>query len=211
MRQYCNLVFLILFVFSFWVSCQKKDAQKGTSDAFHKPMQTVKLSNALNAVVDSFMVELESHTRKNIKLVTYIKILESKENKQFKIVLEAIDNEALFEKMHIDHYFVKQGFYFCLDYNCSHLLKVNPPFSKSKIIQLTEISKFPIPDYRIPAWLVEIVNDTVVRINKNAISLFGPKERMGYFTDEGTTVYDINEWGEVLDKNGKVIDYFPPR
>lgn len=194
-------------------SCVNKDSyiqQIGTIKYQEKMIQEFNFSAVMENLVDSFIVAMKPYKDKRlngINLIGLIKILESSENNSFKICLEGISNETLLKEFNVDEYFIKDSIYFCFDYNLSYLLNKKERDVTKVIIKNSKIEKYNAIDIRFPCWLIEIKKGVITRINRHANSLFGPKtNKVGYFTEKGVIDYELNEWGEILDKNGKVLD-----
>lgn len=200
---------ITLILFSI-VSCECDEAiQHDSRMKFReKTIDSLSLSPIMVSLIDSFIIELKTYRDDNkINLVGYIRILDSHENSTFKVCLTGLTADTLFKKLSIDNYFYKDGIYFCVDYNLSNLMNNSSKENRKGIIKESNIARYKAADTKIPAWLVLIKEDSIIRINKNAEWIFGPRStKVGVFTESGTKYYDLTEWGEVIDESGKIIE-----
>lgn len=165
-----NKIILILSISFLWISCTTE--KQNNINAPSHDNQLV-LSAGLNELVDSFIVVLQEK-KKTIPVLGYIKLIESRENKIFKIYFSTVDNDSLFNFMTIDDYFIKDGFVFCVDYNKSNIVKQKNE-NVAKVKKLIKLKDQMYPNPGTTRWLVQLNNDTIQRINKKALSFYGPK------------------------------------
>lgn len=159
------------------------------------------------SVIDSFILQLPKD-KNDIYPLGYIRIV-SHTNNELKILVEATVLDTFFSRAVIDDYFYKNNVYFGIDYNKGMLFKSNDNL-KSKLISRSKVYEFEHMDIALPVWLIQFDNYSIKRINKNAVSFFGPyvHNQISYFTDKGIVHYELNEWSEVLNEEGIIIDTF---
>lgn len=166
------------------------------------------ISPPMLSIIDSFATQIKKYETDSINLVGYIKILESKNNDEFKVQLECITDFKTLNQVNIDHYFVEKGIFFCIDGNQNKLLRNKLFLDKNKIIEKSRLNKFQLGDRKTPSWLFLIKGNKVVRRNMFARPLFGAPSSgsIGYFEGNQMKSYKVDEWGLVYNEFGIVID-----
>ena len=180
---------LVVYLLISMLSCTES---KGNikEEKVYKESQ-LEFSPGINKLVDSFLVVMKKKSE-IIPVTGYIKFIESKENNEFKLYMSTIDNDSIYNNISINDYFVRDGFVFCVDYNLSKAI-VNHDKQNEIIETVKKIGnlKYNRMHEGPEIWLIHLKNDTIQKMNKRAIDIFGPQclnclEWGGYIDDNGT-------------------------
>lgn len=171
-----------------------------------KAIGTMHFPKLISQLVDSFALNLKPSTHIP-GIIGYIRIKESSNNRDFKIQMEGVEAQSLFDTLNVDNYFIHRGVVFCVDYNLSNVISDQQLISKTEIKNKSKLAKSRI-DVRMPSWIFQLSNDKIVKINKFAQSMFAPPSMALLPTDDGLKSYEVNEWGDIIDEQGKIIGQF---
>ena len=197
----------IFFYTIFWIIlCGCSDTNSKQNNQAPSP-EPIEFTSAFDTVLNDFKTLAKRYRSNGINVVLYIKLIEGKENNEFKIHLECINDQKQLLELPLDHFYFEDQFIICFDSNMNHLFSIKSTIDKIKLLELSKLKNYDILDTKMPSWLVLIRDEKLVKINHAARSLFVlyPKKIIRFGSND-KKMYDIDEWGYLYDENRKIVD-----
>lgn len=175
------------------VSCVKSRNDIESEEIYEE--SDITFSPTMNNLIDSFIVEMKEKSKIN-SVNGHIRFIEAKNNNEFKIYMSTFSKDTVYDHISIDDYFTRDGFVFCVDYNLSKVRMNNKHNEMVKAVQkMGEIKRTRACESEV-SWLIQLNNDTIQKINKRALDIFGPEcsnclEWGGYITEDGVFVPEL--------------------
>jgi len=193
--------YIKFFLIGFLLSCESRSIPEKKEPELE--VSQYQLKPVFLSLLDEFSKEMSHYKSKNVNLIGYIRINKVSEG-ECKVTLLGITSDELSKQFEVNDFFVRNEIYWCIDLDMTDVFSSTNNW-KNELVEKSRIREYKKADTRLPAWLILIKKDSIVKQNKYAQSPFYKKKSLAEVVNGKTVIYNLSEWGDVINENGDTI------